>query len=158
MESRGFSMIELVLAVLIIGIVLVCAMPAAVKYKRTMQNVQAREQLIRDIRTARQRSVTGHFPVIVAFGNGLATTDVTSYTIHRDTNGDRIFQNGEYRVSRTLPTGTTLARVTLSPPDSLIFDISGILWPATTGGWLAINAGGVRDTVDVAATGMVYNR
>ncbi|HUK63737.1 MAG TPA: GspH/FimT family pseudopilin, partial [Dongiaceae bacterium] len=127
MKNRGFSMIELVMTVLIIGVVLVCAMPAAVKYKATMRTVQAREMLIRDIRTARQRAVTGRYPVIIQFGNGLGTTSVTTYNILRDANGDRAATSGELKISRTLPTGTTMSKVSLAPVDSLTFDVSGIL-------------------------------
>ena len=51
-----------------------------------------------------------------------------------------------------------LEKVSLTPTDSIIFDISGILWPSTSGGSLMLNSNGVRETLDVSAAGMVYRR
>jgi type II secretory pathway pseudopilin PulG len=143
---------------IISGILLACTLPAVVHFRTTLRSNQAREQLVRDIRGARQRAVTGRTPVLVAFGNGSVTTDVTTYTIHTDTNGDRIYQTGELRTSHTLPTGTKLSTVALGPADSLVFDISGVLWPGTSGGSLRLLSGTVRDTLDVSPAGMVYHR
>ena len=65
------------------------------------------------LRVARQKAVTTHTPIIVAFGNGSTTTDITTYTVHSDTNSDRIKQSGEPWVSYTLPSGTKLETVSL---------------------------------------------
>ena len=147
------------MVVMISGIILLAVLPAMARFRTSLRREQAAQQLMRDIRTARQRAVTGRSPVIVAFGNGSTTTNLTTYTIHTDTNGDRVWQSGEMKVSRTLPTGTKLEKVSLAPTDSLTFDISGILWPGTGGGYVAILSGtNIRDTLDVSATGMAYKR
>jgi hypothetical protein len=117
----------------------------------------ARQQLLLDLRAARQMAVTRHTSVIVAFGDGNATSDISSYSVHLDGNGDRAVQAGELRAVRTLPTGTRLAAVLLEPRDSLLFDMSGVLWPGTGGGVLIL-AGprGTPDTLVASAVGLVY--
>jgi prepilin-type N-terminal cleavage/methylation domain-containing protein len=156
MKSRGFTVMELAVVLILISIMLAAVWPATANFRSTLRGRQAAEMLLRDIRGARQRAVTGRTPVIVAFGNGTTTTNVTSYTIHTDTNGDLAYQSTEFRTNHTLPAGASLATVSLGPVDSLIFDISGVLWPGTAGGSLRLVSGPQRDTVDVSAAGTAY--
>lgn len=156
MKARGYTVMELAAVLLIVGILLAALGPVAAHFRTTMQGEQATDQLLRDIRGARQRAVTGRSPVIVAFGNGAATTNITTYTIHTDTNGDLAYQSTELRTAHKLPKGTKLASVSLGPVDSLIYDISGVLWPGTSGGSLRLQSGSVRDTVYVSAAGAAY--
>ena len=101
--------------------------------------------------------MTAHRPIVVAFGNGIATTGITTYSVHTDTNSDRVKQVGEPWKSFTLPNGTQLTSVSLSPTDSLIFDSSGSLAPSVTGGTVIVGGQtGDLDTLLVSATGMVY--
>jgi prepilin-type N-terminal cleavage/methylation domain-containing protein len=158
MRARGFTLMELAVVVMIAGILLAVALPTITHFRRTLRSGQASQQVLRDIRGARQRAVTGRTPVIIAFGNGSTTTNITSYTIHTDTNGDLVYQTSEYRSWHTLPSGTSLSSVSLAPADSLIFDISGVLWPGTGGGSLRLLSGTIRDTVDVSAAGTSYRR
>jgi prepilin-type N-terminal cleavage/methylation domain-containing protein len=158
MNARGFSMIELLVVILITGMLLAFMVPAFSRYRASLRAKQAVAQLTRDLRGARQRAITGRTPVVVVFGNGTSTTNITGYTIHTDTNGDRIFQSGELRTTHSLPTEARLGTVTLAPTDSLIFDINGVLWPGTSGGALTLIAGAAHDTLDVSAAGMVYQR
>ena len=66
-------------------------------------------------------------------------------------------QIGEPWRSFTLPNGTELASVSLSPTDSLIFDSSGSLAPSVTGGTVVVGGqSGGLDTLLVSATGLVY--
>ena len=141
----------------IVGLAMMIAMPAFSHYKDTLARRQARQQLIEDIRLARQLSVTQHTQVVLAFGNGVGVNDVSTYTIHADNNGDGVRQAGEAFWNRKMPKSTILNNVALSPTDSLIFDISGILRPGTTGGQLAFKTSrNLRDTLCVSAVGMVY--
>jgi type II secretory pathway pseudopilin PulG len=147
------------MAFLVIGIVLAIGLPAFGSYRLTYAKRQAREQIIQDVRSARQVSVTQHSPVIMAFGNGVATTDITTYTIHVDRNGDGIKQSSEPRASRTLPKDTRLSTVALAPVDTLKFDISGILRPGTNGGTIIVaNSRNVRDTLTETPGGMVFKQ
>ena len=157
MDSRGFSLIEVMMVVVVVGIVLTAGIPAFGTFRDGMVLVQARGQVSQDLRMARQVAVTRHCPVIVTFGDGSTTTNVGNYTIHYDTNGDGVVAAGERAFNRTMPGGTRLSSVTLSPTDQLTFDMSGVLAPGTGGGQLVFaSRRGRVDTLLVSATGVVY--
>ena len=157
MDSRGFSLIELMMVVVVIGIVLTAGLPAFGTFRDRMVLVQARNQVTQDLRIARQVAVTRHCPVIVTFGDGSTTTNVGSYTVHYDTNGDGASTTDERRINRTMPRSTRLSSVTLTPTDKLTFDMSGVLAPGTGGGQLVFaTSRGRVDTLLVSATGVVY--
>jgi prepilin-type N-terminal cleavage/methylation domain-containing protein len=157
-RTRGFSLIELLVAVAVLGLLLGIAVPGLNGYRDTLAQQEARTQLITDLRQARQTSVTRHRSVIVAFGNGSSTTNITTYSVHTDLDGDRVKDSNEPRMVRGLPKKVRLASVALSPNDSLIFDTSGLLVPGSSGGRLVISgARGKSDTLAVSAVGMVYD-
>jgi prepilin-type N-terminal cleavage/methylation domain-containing protein len=157
MDSRGFSLIELMIVVVVVGLVLLAGLPAFGTFRDGMVLVQARDQVTQDLRMARQSAVTRHCPVIVTFGDGSTTTNVANYTVHYDTNGDGAVATGERRFNRAMPNRTRLSSVTLSPTDKLTFDMSGVLAPGTGGGQLVFaNSRGRVDTLLVSATGVVY--
>ncbi len=156
MSRNGFTLVEVATVLVIAGIVLAAALPPFLSYSRSLSQEQAREGLVQDLRLARQRAVTAHRSVIVAFGDGGTRTGLSSYSVHTDTNGDRLKQPSEAWASQILPAGTRLARVELQPADSLIFDSSGALAPGSTGGRITVDANGHPDTLFVSATGMVY--
>ena len=160
-SSAGFTLIELLITVGVLGIALAVAMPAFRSFRDSLARSQARSQLIADLRSARQTSVTRHRSVIVAFGNGSATTNITSYTLHTDLNGDQVQQPGEPVSFHALPAPARISNlaITSSPahPTKLIFDTSGLLIPGYSGGRLVVAGGNGRpDTLDVSAVGMVY--
>jgi type IV fimbrial biogenesis protein FimT len=157
MDSRGFSLIELMTVVVVVGIILTVAVPAFGTFRDGMMLTQARSQVTQDLRMARQVAVTRHCPVIVTFGNGVATTNIGNYSVHYDTNGDGVVATGERYFNRTLPSRTRLSSVTLTPTDKVQFDMSGVLAPGTGGGQLIISTSRGRvDTLLVSATGVVY--
>jgi hypothetical protein len=93
----------------------------------------------------------------VRFGTPPSISNITSYTIHVDTNGDGVRQAGEMLTVRNLPSGTRLSAVVLTPTDSLKFDVSGLLFAGTTGGRITCaNSLNRRDTLMVSATGVCY--
>jgi type II secretory pathway pseudopilin PulG len=151
-------MVEMMVTFILIGIVLAASTPAFLNYRRTLIRGQTRAMVIEDLRAARQRAVTQHMQVIVGFGNGSATTNLTQYSIHGDTDGDRIRDTGEYWVRKTIPRDSRLHRVTLTPVDTLLFDISGILKPGTMGGTVIVRTGTAYDTLAVTIAGTVYKR
>lgn len=156
-RSSGFSLIELLIAIALLGILIAIGIPALSGYRDTLAKQQARTQLIADLRSARQTSVTRHRSVIVAFGNGAVTTNILTYTIHTDLNGNRVKDANEPSLFRRLPNRVKISQVTMSPSDSLIFDTSGLLVPGSTGGKLILTGTrGRPDTLAVSAVGMVY--
>jgi len=157
-RNSGFSLIELLFVVALIGVMVAVAIPGLSSYRDTVAKEQARSQLIADLRSARQTAVTRHRSVVVAFGNGTVTTNITTYTIHTDLDGDRTKDSDEMLTQHGLPKKVRLSRVTLSPTDSLIFDTSGLLTSGSSGGRLIL-AGprGRPDTLAISAVGMVYD-
>ena len=157
-SARGFTLIEIMIAVVVAGVMLAVGLPAFGHYRDSMMLRQANAQLLPDVRRARQIAVTRRAPVIISFGAPPTTTNITSYTIHVDTNADNATQSTEMRTYRTLPRGTVLTNVNMtSQVDTLTFDISGTLKLGSGGGSLIFaNAVGKRDTLVVSAAGICY--
>jgi len=157
MDSRGFSLIELMMVVVVIGIVLTAGLPAFGTFRDGLMIVQARSQLTQDLRLARQVAVTRHCPVVVTFGDGVTTTDVGNYTVLYDTDGNGVLSTGERTFNRAMPSRTRLSKITLSPTDKVTFDMSGVLALGTGGGQLILaTSRGRVDTLMVSAAGVVY--
>lgn len=157
-RSRGFTLIELMIALVVAGTVLAMGMPAFGRFRNSLQLRQANAQLLQDVRRARQLAVTRRAPVVMTFGSPPSTTNITTYQIHVDTNADNAVQTGEMVTQRGLPSGTKLDRVSMiSQVDTLTFDISGTLKLGTQGGTLVFsNPPGQRDTLVVSAAGICY--
>lgn len=157
MNARGFTLLETMIVVVVAGLVLTFGVPAFATYRQTMLLRETRSQLLDDLRSARQLAVTRRAQVYVVFGTPPTTTNITSYKIHVDMNGDRLVNGADTRKTRTFPSGIKLDNVALTPVDTLNFDISGILYPGGTGGFLIFsNSRNRRDTLLVSAAGMVY--
>jgi prepilin-type N-terminal cleavage/methylation domain-containing protein len=157
-KERGFTLVETMIVLVIAGIVMAMGLPAFASYRSTLAIKAARNQLNEDIRTARQFAVTRRAPVFIRFGTTSATTDLTTYTIHIDSNADGVMSTGERVIRRTMPKNTRISSASLSPsPDTLTFDISGILIPGQTGGTLIMaNTKNKYDTLCVSSAGIVY--
>lgn len=154
--QRGISLMELMVVLMIIGIALRFIVPPIGHFRLTMVQSRTKGQLIEDIRGARQRAITRHTPVIMAFGDGVSTTNVIAYKVHADTNGDRLVTSGELVFNKALPRDTKLSKVSLTPTDTLMFDVSGTLKTGTSGGKIIIQTGSLKDTLAVSVAGIVY--
>jgi prepilin-type N-terminal cleavage/methylation domain-containing protein len=155
--QRGFTLVEMMIVLVIAGIVMAMGLPAFASYRSSLAIKAARNQLNEDIRSARQFAVTRRAPVFIRFGTTSATTDLTTYTIHVDSNGDGLMNNNERVIKRTMPKNTRISSASLTPADTLGFDISGILIPGQTGGTLIMaNTKNKRDTLCVSSAGIVY--
>jgi prepilin-type N-terminal cleavage/methylation domain-containing protein len=157
MRQRGFTLVETMLVMVVVGIVLAFGLPSFRNYRLTLVRQQAREQLLQDLRAARQVAITRHTPVIVSFKN--VGTINSNYTIHHDRNNDKVIQNTELRSLRRMPRDARVLSVTLTPNDSLLFDTSGILRLGTTGGRIVTQTtNGKRDTLYVSMAGIAYRQ
>ena len=158
--TRGYSLIELMWTLVVAGIVLAIATPGFGTYRSSMSLKQANAQVLQDVRRARQLAITRHAPVIVSFGAPPSVSNITSYKIHVDTNGDNLVQGSEMVTLRNLPTGTRLSAVSLTPVDSLRFDSSGLLVltaAGSPGGRIVLsNRLNRQDTLLVSAVGVCY--
>jgi prepilin-type N-terminal cleavage/methylation domain-containing protein len=158
LHERGFTLPEMLVVIMVSGLMLAVAIPAFMTYGRSLSRRQASEALFQDLRLARQIAVTAHSQVIVAFGDGIQTTGITSYMLHTDLNNDKTVQSDEPRRWKTLPNGTNLSLVSLNPTDTLIYDSSGSLHPTSLGGTLVLAAAGHSDTMGVSPTGVVFRQ
>lgn len=157
-SRNGFTLVEIAVVIVVGGMIMAIGIPAFLNFSRSLTGQQALDEVVRALRMAQQTAVTVHSPMIVAFGNGSQTSDVTSYSVHTDRNGDRVVQSSEPWKNYTLPRGALLASVSLQPTDSLIFDTGGSLAPSVTGGQIIVSGNGHRDTLYVSPTGMVYHQ
>ena len=156
-HRSGFTLVEIMIAIVVAGVLMAAGIPSFLHMSRSLSQKQARDLLEGSLRLARQQAVTSHRPIVVAFGDGAQTTGVTTYTVHTDVNGDGVKQLGEPWKMFTLPSGTQLTSVSLSPVDSVIFDSSGALAPSVTGGTVVVGGqNGDLDTLLISATGLVY--
>lgn len=154
--QRGFSLMELMVVLILIAIMMRFIMPTFAHYRLTLVRTSTRAQVIGDMRAARQRAITRHAPVIIAFGNGVTTTNLTSYKVHVDTNSDKLVSSGEWVAMENLPRDSKLSKVSLTPTDTLIFDTSGTLKTPCTGGKIMIKTGTFTDTLAVSIAGIIY--
>ncbi|MCC6349876.1 MAG: GspH/FimT family pseudopilin [Candidatus Eisenbacteria bacterium] len=154
----GFSLMELMIVLVVAGIIFAIGLPAFGSYRNSLALKQVRTNLLEDLRSARQYAVSRRSPVYVIFGNPPATTNITSYQIYVDKNANGVLDTDERLYRRNLPSTTQLLSVSVSPqPDTLVFDISGILWPGSNGGTLVFaNQRGNSDTLQVSAAGIAY--
>ncbi|MFM7231429.1 MAG: GspH/FimT family pseudopilin [bacterium] len=157
-RSPGFTLIELMVALVIAGLMIATGLPAIERYRSTLALEQAHTQVLQDVRRARQLAVTRRAPVVIRFGAPPVTTNVTTYEIHVDSDADNLVDAGEMRTFRRLPRSTRLDSVEMpSQPDTVTFDISGTLKLGTQGGLLVVaNRLGARDTLAISAAGICY--
>jgi prepilin-type N-terminal cleavage/methylation domain-containing protein len=159
-RTRGFTLIEMLFALVIAGIVLALAMPGFGRFQASLALKQANAQVLQDVRRARQLAITRRAAVVVRFGAPPTISNITSYTIHVDKNSNNTVQPNEMVTVRNMPNGTRLSAVSLTPVDSLRFDAAGLLLQTAAGapgGRIVIaNRLNQRDTLMVSAAGVCY--
>ena len=156
MRSRGFTLIELMIVLVVVGILVAVGVPSWRGFARSLAQNQARSQVLEAIRMARQTAVTTHRPVYIQFGSPPSTTDITTFKVHNDSNSDGVVSSGERNKTFTLPKNTRLSLVALTPLDTIPFIASGGLRTSSTGGSLIVTNGRKSDTLMVSSIGMVF--
>ncbi len=100
--NRGFTLIELVIAVAILGIAAALAVPAYLSWQDDSRAKGAAASMRADFERARMRAIRENANVRVAF-------NTNSYMVHTDLNGDNALDTDEVVVTqKTLPAGVTL--------------------------------------------------
>lgn len=79
LRERGYSLIEALVVVAIIGMISVIAVPNFIQFQRTNKVKTSLRTYTADLRAARQRAVTQHGRSMISFGTG--TTDGLSYVV-----------------------------------------------------------------------------
>jgi prepilin-type N-terminal cleavage/methylation domain-containing protein len=160
---KGYSMVELLTVMAIIGILAFIAVPQYSDYLAKSSVRQATSDLLQNARLARTLAIKENQPYVIAFNIGGANT----YSIGFDTNGDGIpegYDNGPVRlVNLQSAYGSNVAFGTTAPsvPDYLLPNQC----PACTGTpgnpvLFGATAGPVREVFNpdgsVASTGYVF--
>ena len=85
-RSSGYSLIELLTVLAVIGLIALCAVPAFATYRRRMSVMAAADQLRSIFRLARSRAIATNHNVGVKFIAGREWT----YAIYEDSNGNGV--------------------------------------------------------------------
>ena len=129
--SRGFSLVELMVVTLIVGLLLAIGVPGFSRYRQTLEYGRGRQQVVLDLMAARQSAITRHVPVAVVFGTPPAVSDIRTYATHIDLDADGVRDANEPVTNRTLPGAVRIEAAALTPVDSVRLDTSGLLAPGT---------------------------
>ena len=73
-RQSGYSLIEILVVVAIIGIISLVTVPNFISLQRSAKIKSSMRNFVSDIRTMRQRAVTRHTPTKLSFTTGTATT------------------------------------------------------------------------------------
>jgi prepilin-type N-terminal cleavage/methylation domain-containing protein len=134
--SRGYTLVEMVMTVLVLSLVMAFSVPAFVRFSKTYDLQGASENLAAELRLTRERAIaTG-----------------TNQTMHFDTDGWHV-QDGAIQIpGKKLPNGVTWLTIGVTPT----FTPNG---RASSGGLVVLqNSLGQRDTVSVQASGLILTK
>jgi len=145
-SAAGFSLVELVLAIAVLGILTATSIPFFVSYYRTMQANAGAQQVAAMVNQAREMAIQQAVYVCVQVSS---TTQIRFYLNNTCTGTAWIGAGTDAVGNMTLPDGLTVA----APGDS-VFDYLGAAVPAAT--YTVTNPNGLTNmTVTVVASGLV---
>jgi prepilin-type N-terminal cleavage/methylation domain-containing protein len=143
---RGFTLVEAMVGIVIMGILIVAAVPNLVSYRESTRMASACDQVAEACQMARSRARSENHSIIVE-----CRTD--EMAVIEDVNDNGIADGGEAVQTYALPSGITLSSTTFTN-DQLVFNGRG---QAVTGGSVTV-AGCHSSTSSVrvsAGTGFV---
>lgn len=103
LRERGYTLIEALVVVAIVGMISVIAVPNFIQFQRAGKVKSSLRNFTADLRAARQRAVTLQNRAMISFGTG--ATDGASYTIYTGT----MLANGNYAWTEYKRTPASLA-------------------------------------------------
>jgi len=130
--ERGFSLPELMVGIVIIGIVLVAAVPNFTSYRETQRMHTACDRLAAACRDARARARARNHQIVVDY-----RTDSNEVAIIDDVNDNGVADDDEAVEVYGLPDGAMLSATTFTN-DQLVFNSRG---RALAGGSITISVG-----------------
>lgn len=146
---RGFSMIELVFVILIMGIMFAVSIPAYNSFRKTHDLKGAVQDVAAQLRLAREKAIATGEPQMMHFTYQYSVCNYCDYHIH---NGSAIPSTWTFPRGVTYYWGTgTINNVQMTKTGRAV-DVSG---NPTSGMIILQNQRGLRDTVLVQASGLV---
>lgn len=145
-EARGFSLIEMSVVILLMGIIAAFSIPAYVKFNQSLQLKGAVANLAGQLQLARQKAMATGTPQIMHFNEGTYNYD---YHIHND-------PSGQPDAGWKFPTNVTYVWSvgTLGgTPHQVTMGADG---RASQSGMVILQTlGGLQDTINVQLSGLV---
>ena len=142
-DARGFTLIEMSMVILIIGIIATFSVPAFLKLNRSLQLKGAVQNIAGQLQLARQKAMaTGTNQVMHLYAN----TYDADYHIHNPGTAPAGLWRLPKNVAYVWSTGTLPSRQVTMKADGRA-DRSGMVILQTTGG--------LRDTINVQLSGLV---
>ncbi len=114
--NKGFTLVELMVVVAVTALAATVTAPSVVGMIQRQRLQGVSNQLLWDLRSAREKAITSHRPVTVAVPNN------HSYTIWTDTNSNGVAEAGEAKT-----TDIAAQHLTLASDKSPVFSPSGMI-------------------------------
>lgn len=149
-RESGFSMIELLVVVGVLGIIVAAGLPAMTRHTGTNKLKQAADEVSGSLKMARQRAVATSGSVVVQFESGYARL-----YIFDDPNENGVHDDGETMAGPyEMPKGVDLATVGFAD-ERVTFGPRGAASESQS--VVVRNGAAIAQTVSVtAATGLIY--
>ena len=142
-HSRGFTLIEIAVVILVLGIVAAFSVPALLNLNRSLQLKGATQNLAGQLQLARQKAMAIGVPQIMHLFQGTYGVD---YHIHNTGEGPTGMWKFPSNVNYVWSAGTLPAQMVIMNPDGRA-DRSGMVILQTLGG--------LQDTINVQLSGLV---
>jgi prepilin-type N-terminal cleavage/methylation domain-containing protein len=147
-KQSGFSLIELMTVIIIIGIMVGIAVPSIIRNLPQRRLVEGRDQVLHDLMILRQRSINEDR----CFGLVSIAGDLTQYQSFEDVNRNGAFDGGELVLNPSrLPTG-----VAFTANFAVSFLPSGALSQPIGSQVTFVNAKGQNESFQILFSGMVF--